>query len=147
MQITAGMVKELRERTGAGMMECKKALGETDGDMDAAIELMRKSGQAKADKKAGRVAAEGIVVTLVSDDAKQGVILEVNCETDFVGKDSNFQDFSQAVAALILDKQPTSVDDLMATVMNGDETVEVARQNLVSKIGENIQVRRFERMQ
>jgi len=79
MQITAGMVKELRERTGAGMMECKKALGETDGDMDAAIELMRKSGQAKADKKAGRVAAEGIVVTLVSDDAKQGVILAVNC--------------------------------------------------------------------
>jgi len=147
MQITAGMVKELRERTGAGMMECKKALGETDGDMDAAIELMRKSGQAKADKKAGRVAAEGIVITLVSDDAKQGVILEVNCETDFVGKDSNFQDFSQAVAALILSQQPASVEALMATVMNGDETVEVARQNLVSKIGENIQVRRFECMQ
>ncbi|MDG1250303.1 MAG: translation elongation factor Ts [Gammaproteobacteria bacterium] len=147
MQITAGMVKELRERTGAGMMECKKALGETDGDMDAAIELMRKSGQAKADKKAGRVAAEGIVITLVSDDAKQGVILEVNCETDFVGKDSNFQDFSQAVAALILKQQPASVEALMATAMNGDETVEVARQNLVSKIGENIQVRRFECMQ
>ena len=90
MQITAAMVKELRERTGAGMMECKKALNESSGDMDAAIELMRKSGQAKADKKASRVAAEGTVVISLSDDAKSGVVLEVNCETDFVGKDENF---------------------------------------------------------
>ncbi|OUV63455.1 MAG: translation elongation factor Ts [Gammaproteobacteria bacterium TMED119] len=143
MQITAAMVKELRERTGAGMMECKKALSESDGDMDAAIELMRKSGQAKADKKASRVAAEGTIVMVISDDKKQGVILEVNCETDFVGKDENFLKFSHAVAKIILEQAPADVDSLMA-IESGGDTLEDTRQVLVSKIGENIQVRRFE---
>jgi len=142
MQITASMVKELRERTGAGMMECKKALTETDGDMDAAIELMRKSGQAKADKKASRVAAEGTVVMMISDDNKHGVILEVNCETDFVGKDDNFLKFSQDVATVALSQSPADVDALMG-MNSGSDTLEDARQALVSKIGENIQVRRF----
>lgn len=142
MQITASMVKELRERTGAGMMECKKALTESDGDMDTAIELMRKSGQAKADKKASRVAAEGTVVMMISDDSKNGVILEVNCETDFVGKDDNFLQFSQDVATVALSQSPADVDALMA-MTSGSDTLENARQALVSKIGENIQVRRF----
>lgn len=143
MQITAGMVKELRERTGAGMMECKKALGESNGDMDVAIELMRKSGQAKADKKASRVAAEGTVVISMSDDGKNGVILEVNCETDFVGKDENFLNFSNEVASVALSRDVSDVEALMNANMPSGESVESARLALVSKIGENIQVRRF----
>ncbi len=149
MQITASMVKELRERTGAGMMECKKALGEAGGDMDLAIENMRKSGAAKADKKAGRVAAEGVVVARASEDGKGVAIVEVNCETDFVAKDENFTGFVSAVVDRVLASQPGSVEDLMAMPMNdGDaKTVEEARQDLVAKIGENIQVRRFENIQ
>lgn len=143
MQITAAMVKELRERTGAGMMECKKALGESGGDMDAAIELMRKSGQAKADKKASRVAAEGTVVISISDDAKSGVILEVNCETDFVGKDENFLNFSNEVANVALTQDVADVAALMNAKLANGETVESTRLALVSKIGENIQLRRF----
>ena len=143
MQITAAMVKELRERTGAGMMECKKALSESSGDMEAAIELMRKSGQAKADKKASRVAAEGTVVISLSDDAKNGVVLEVNCETDFVGKDENFLNFSNEVASTILSQNVENVEALMDAKLASGETVEAARLALVSKIGENIQVRRF----
>lgn len=143
MQITAAMVKELRERTGAGMMECKKALDESGGDMDAAIELMRKSGQAKAGKKASRVAAEGTVVISISDDAKSGVILEVNCETDFVGKDENFLNFSNEVAFAALTQDVFDVDALMNVTLASGETVETTRLALVSKIGENIQVRRF----
>ena len=143
MQITAAMVKELRERTGAGMMECKKALTESGGDMDAAIELMRKSGQAKADKKASRVAAEGTVVISISDDAKSGVILEVNCETDFVGKDENFLNFSNEVASTALTQNLESVDELINATLASGETVESTRLALVSKIGENIQIRRF----
>lgn len=146
MQITASMVKELRERTGAGMMECKKALSESSGDMDAAIELMRKSGQAKADKKASRVAAEGTIVILISDDSKEGVILEVNCETDFVAKDENFLKFSNDVAEVILNESPADVDALMNAALADSETVESTRLALVSKIGENIQVRRFEKV-
>ena len=144
MQITATMVKELRERTGAGMMECKKALTESAGDMDAAIELMRKSGQAKADKKAGRVAAEGTVVALLSDDNKQGVLLEVNCETDFVAKDAQFQQFTNDVANIVLAEEPADVETLMSCSLASGETVENTRLALVSKIGENIQLRRFE---
>ena len=143
MQITAAMVKELRERTGAGMMECKKALGESAGDMDAAIELMRKSGQAKADKKASRVAAEGTVIVSISDDAKSGVILEINCETDFVGKDENFLNFSNEVASAALTQDHADVEALMNATLASGETVESTRLALVSKIGENIQVRRF----
>ncbi len=146
MSITASMVKELRERTGSGMMECKKALTDAAGDMDAAIEQMRKSGQAKADKKARRVAAEGAVIISISDDAKSGVILEVNCETDFVGKDENFLNFSNEVASVALTQDLADVDALMNATLASGETVETTRLALVSKIGENIQVRRFSKV-
>ena len=144
MAVTAAMVKELRERTGAGMMECKKALVETSGDIEAAVEHLRKSGLAQADKKASRVAAEGKIALSVSEDGKQAVMVEVNCETDFVAKDNSFLAFASAVAANALADNPADVDALMNTSIDGD-TVELARQALVSKIGENIQVRRFVR--
>ncbi len=142
MAVTAALVKELRERTGAGMMECKKALVETGGDMDAAIEYLRKSGLAQADKKASRVAAEGKIALAVSEDRGKAVIVEVNCETDFVAKDASFNAFAAAVAQNALDAGPADVEQLMTTRI-GDETVEEARQALIAKIGENIQVRRF----
>ena len=147
MQITASMVKELRERTGAGMMDCKKALQETDGDIDAAIENMRKSGIAKAAKKAGRVAAEGVIV--IKTGAGQTVMVEVNCETDFVAKDENFTRFVDNVAATILGSDVADVESLLALPMAGMEgqTVEEARQQLVVVIGENTSVRRFVRFQ
>lgn len=137
--ITAAMVKELRERTGSGMMECKKALTETGGDIEAAIELMRKNGQAKADKKADRAAAEGVL--LVRNDDKFGVIVEVNCETDFVTKNQDFIDFSNKVADLAFDKKACSVEDLADITIDGVSLEEV-RKNLIVKIGENITVRR-----
>jgi len=142
--ITASLVKELRERTGSGMMECKKALVETDGDIEAAAELMRKSGAAKADKKAGRVAADGAIKVSVSADGKSAVMLEINSETDFVAKDDNFQAFAEAVLAAVAQHKPTSVEDLSATQLSDGQTVEEARQALISKVGENIKVRRFE---
>jgi elongation factor Ts len=145
MAVTAAMVKELRERTGAGMMECKKALVETGGDMDGAIEFLRKSGLAQADKKASRVAAEGKIALAVADDGHEAVMLEVNCETDFVAKDDSFVAFAEAVAQNALAGNPADVDALMQTSIDG-ATVEEARQALVSKIGENIQVRRFVRV-
>ncbi len=144
MAITAAMVKELRERTGAGMMECKKALADTNGDMEAAIDLMRKSGAAKADKKAGRVAAEGRVVVAISDDAKKAAIVEVNSETDFVANDANFVEFANAVAAATLAAQPAGIEDLANLTLASGQTVEESRTALIAKIGENIQVRRFE---
>ncbi|HKK15988.1 MAG TPA: translation elongation factor Ts [Gammaproteobacteria bacterium] len=144
MQITAGLVKELRERTGAGMMDCKKALQEANGDIEAAIEEMRKSGVAKAAKKAGRIAAEGNIIIQKNDDARETVILEVNSETDFAAKDENFVNFAEQVAATILEKHPQDVAALMDTTMPSGQTVEEARQQLVAKIGENISVRRFE---
>jgi len=144
MAITASMVKELRERTGAGMMDCKKVLTETNGDLEAAIDEMRKSGAAKADKKAGRVAADGKVVITVSDDAKEASIVEVNCETDFVAKDESFINFVKAVGARVLADKPADVDALSAMPLESGETVEEARANLVAKIGENMKVRRFE---
>ena len=144
MAVTAAMVKELRERTGAGMMECKKALVEAGGDMDAAVEAMRKSGLAKADKKASRVAAEGKVVQAISADGKNAVMVEVNSETDFVAKDDSFNAFANAVAQNALDNSPADVEALMATGIDGS-SVEEARQALIAKIGENIQVRRFVR--
>jgi elongation factor Ts len=139
MSITAAQVKELRERTGAGMMECKKALVETGGDMDAAIEHLRKSGLAKADKKAGRVAAEGTVVH--ASDGSHAVLVEINCETDFVAKDDNFRNFAEEVATLALGAK--DVDGVNAATMASGETVENSRQQLVAKIGENVQVRRL----
>ena len=147
MQITAAMVKELRERTGSGMMECKKALTEADGDIDAAIENMRKSGLAKADKKAGRVAAEGRIAIKISDDGKTAVIAEVNCETDFVSGGDDFLTFVNEVAAIALENRPESTEALVELAIDGGQTIEEKRKEMVSKIGENIQVRRFELMQ
>lgn len=141
MQITASMVKELRERTGAGMMECKKALTECGGDIDAAAEHMRKTGLAKADKKAGRVAAEGLVAVAI--DGGKGVIVEVNSETDFVSKGDEFKAFSQGVADTALAAAPADVDALLAADMNG-ATVEDARKAMIAKLGENMSVRRFQ---
>lgn len=139
MSITAAQVKELRERTGAGMMECKKALVETDGDLEAAIEQLRKSGLAKADKKSGRVAAEGVVVQ--AGDDSHAVVVEINCETDFVAKDDNFRGFAEELATLAL--QADDVEALSAARMANGQSVEETRQQLVAKLGENIQVRRL----
>lgn len=144
MQISATMVKELRERTGAGMMECKKALTDASGDMEAAIEQMRKSGQAKADKKASRIAAEG--TTAIASDGKHAAIVEVNCETDFVAKDDKFLNFVNQIAELVLKNDLNSVEDLSAASMPSGDTVEQTRLELVTKIGENIKVRRFEKL-
>ena len=140
MAITAAQVKELRERTGAGMMECKKALVSADGDMDAAIEALRKSGLAKADKKAGRVAAEGAII--VEQDGKRAVIMEVNSETDFVGKDDNFLQFAHSAAKAALQHKPADLAALNDLDVGG-QSVEQARQELVNKVGENVQIRRF----
>jgi len=145
MAISASMVKELRERTGAGMMECKKALVETGGDMDGAVELLRKSGQAKADKKSGRVAADGRVV--ITADGKQAAMVEINSETDFVAKDDNFTAFAESVAASVLAGDAADVDGLSAESLADGRTVEAARTELVTKVGENISVRRFARIQ
>ena len=146
MAITAAMVKELRERTGSGMMECKKALQEAEGDIDVAIENMRKSGLAKADKKAGRVAAEGRIAIKISDDGKSAVIVEVNCETDFVSGGDDFMGFVNEVAAVALENKPASVDELLELSIDGSQSVEEKRKAMISKIGENIQVRRYEIM-
>lgn len=147
MAITAALVKELRERTGAGMMECKKALVETAGDIEAAIEAMRKSGQAKAAKKAGRTAADGVVVIAVAPDAKTGVLVEINCETDFVAKDGGFTDFAETVAARALASDVADIEALSAISLeaNGGASIAQARADLVAKIGENIQLRRLVR--
>ena len=146
MAITAALVKELRERTGSGMMECKKALVESNGDIDVAIEAMRKSGLAKADKKSDRVAAEGVIAIETSADGKRAVMLEVNSETDFVAKADDFINFVNQVSQKVLEAQPNDVDELMALALDSGDTLETVRQALVAKIGENIQVRRFELM-
>ncbi len=143
MAVTAALVKELRERTGAGMMECKKALVETDGDVDVAIDNMRKSGQAKAAKKASRVAAEGVIITRISDSEDFGVILEINSETDFVARDVSFLAFANELADLALTNKITDLEPLMASSMASGQSVVEARETLVLKIGENIQVRRL----
>ncbi len=149
MAITASQVKELRERTGSGMMECKKALVETNGDIEAAIENMRKSGQAKAAKKAGRTAADGLIVIATSADGKQAAIVEVNCETDFVAKDDNFTSFANAVAERALAGGAEDVEALLNQPLHeGEETtINAAREALISKIGENMNVRRFTRFE
>ncbi|OIV46609.1 translation elongation factor Ts [Sodalis sp. TME1] len=134
--ITAALVKELRERTGAGMMECKKALVEAQGDIELAIDNMRKSGQAKAAKKAGRVAAEGVILTKIAQDGKYGVIIELNCETDFVAKDGGFKAFGDEVITAALNERIADVEALKAKF-------EEKRTALVAKIGENINIRRL----
>jgi elongation factor Ts len=148
MAITAAQVKELRERTGSGMMECKKALVDAGGDMEAAIEMLRKTGLAKADKKAGRVAAEGLIVVGVSEDGRSATLVEVNCETDFVAKKADFQSFANAIAQRILAGKPADIEALLAMPLHdGEETsIELARKSLIASIGENINVRRFTRL-
>jgi len=141
MSITASMVKELRERTSAGMMECKKALVEANGDLDAAAELLRKSGQAKADKKSSRVAADGRVV--IARDGNKAVIVEVNSETDFAAKDENFIAFTDAVAAAAVASGTSDVTVFAGEKLADGRTVEDARTALIAKIGENIGVRRI----
>ncbi len=144
MSITAAMVKELRERTSAGMMECKKALTETDGDMEAAVEALRKKGAAAADKKSSRIAAEGIIVIKQSEDANAACILEINCETDFVAKDSSFSQFASDVADVVLANQPDNVDSLVSQQLAGGKSVDETRTELIGKIGENVSIRRFQ---
>lgn len=145
MSITAALVKELRERTGAGMMECKKALVETNGDIEKAIEELRKAGIAKAGKKSSRIAAEGNIFVELSDDNKTAVILEVNCETDFVGSADDFTNFSAQVAKRALETGTVDVAALgQLPFTEGGETIEQTREALVAKIGENIQLRRAE---
>ena len=148
MAITASMVKELREMTGAGMMDCKKALNETDGNMDAAVEYLRKNGQAKAEKKAGRIAAEGIVMAEVKDD-KAAAIVEVNSETDFVAKNAEFQEFVKAVVNQALATKAADMDAFMAEAWNEDasKTVKDALTEKISVIGENLSIRRFEKVE
>jgi elongation factor Ts len=143
MQITAAMVKELRELTGAGMMECKKALTEAGGNAEAAVEWMRKNGLAKADKKSGRVAAEGVIAFAAADNGKTTCMVEINSETDFVARGDDFQDFVKRIVELVLQHNPADVDALSKLQFNKENSVEVQRKALVAKIGENIQVRRF----
>jgi len=144
MTITAGMVKELRERTGVGMMECKGALTETGGDMEKAVDLLRAKGMAKADKKAGRTAAEGTIAIVMSTDKKRAAIVEANCETDFVGKSDEFNEFANAAAQAALDSNATDIDSLLAANMADGKTVDERRRELIAKIGENMSIRRFE---
>ncbi len=147
MAITASLVKELRERTGAGMMECKKALVETNGDIDASIELMRKNGMAKADKKAGRIAADGMVCICVDDGQKNAVMIEVNSETDFVVKGDDFIDFTKLLGDVALANQPETVEALLALVdPRTGMTIDSTRKALIAKIGEKISVRRLHSM-
>ncbi|PTT64120.1 translation elongation factor Ts [Stenotrophomonas sp. HMWF003] len=145
MEITASLVKELRERTGAGMMECKKALVENGGNIDASAEWLRKSGLAKADKKADRVAAEGIIVA--AQDGNNAVLVEVNSETDFVAKDSNFLDFTKAVGATALSSGAADIDALKAAKLPTGETIEEARAAVIAKVGEKVDVRRIVRLE
>ena len=144
MKITASMVKDLRTKTGAGMMDCKKALVEAEGDMEKAVDILREKGLSKAAKKASRVAAEGAVVSAISADGKTGTIVEVNCETDFVGGNDAFRALASSIAQQILDTNPPDVEALLATEMNG-KTVKDTVTEAVAKIGENISIRRFVR--
>jgi len=144
MLVTAGMVKNLRQRTNAGMMECKKALVESEGDIEKAVELLRKKGAASAEKKAGRIAAEGKIVQKISADGKHGVLIEVNCETDFVARADSFAAFADQVADCVADRRPGSLDQLLDGTLKTGERVEDARNTLIGRIGENVSVRRFQ---
>ena len=146
--ITAELVKQLREKTGAGMMDCKKVLTETDGDMEKAAELLRERGIAKAAKKSSRIAAEGLVCAYVSDDKKVGAVVEVNAETDFVAKNEEFKTFVAEVAEQVAKKNPSSVEDLLAQkYLDSDKTVQEVLTDKIATIGENMTIRRFERFE
>ena len=140
--VSAAQVKALRDRTGAGMMDCKKALVEAGGDLDAAVEAMRRRGLAAADRKAGRIAAEGLVA--IAGGGARGAMVEVNCETDFVAREEEFQGFAREVARLVLENEPDGVESLGALRLDGGATVDDRRRELVARIGENVSVRRFE---
>ena len=142
--ITAQMVKELRDRTGAGMMECKKALLDSSGDMDKAVDEMRKAGQAKADKKSSRIAAEGVITLSISDDNSIANMVEINCETDFVAKDENFLKFVKTISEVSLENYKGSVDDFNNSKHPSGKTIEEIRLELVSKVGENVKIRRVQ---
>ena len=144
MSISASQVKELREQTGAGMMDCKRALEETSGDMEAAIDFLRKKGAASAERKAGRIASEGIIGQWISDDGSQAVMVEVNCETDFVAKDESFGDFVAQVLQVIAVSRPTDLDALGELPLGVSGSINEARLVLIGQIGENISIRRFE---
>ncbi|WP_418465477.1 translation elongation factor Ts, partial [Dialister succinatiphilus] len=144
MKITASMVKDLRTKTGAGMMDCKKALVEADGDVEKAVDILREKGLSQAAKKASRVAAEGAVVSAISEDGKTGTIVEVNCETDFVGSNDDFKALAHSIAQQIIAVNPADVDALLACDMNGKSVKDTVTE-AVAKIGENISVRRFVR--
>ena len=144
MFVTAGMVKNLRQRTNAGMMECKKALVESEGDIEKAVELLRKKGAASAEKKAGRIAAEGKIVQKISADGKHGVLIEINCETDFVARADSFATFAHQVADYAAARRPESLDQLLDGTLKAGERIEDARNTLIGRIGENVSVRRFQ---
>ena len=143
-EITAQMVKELREMTGAGMMECKKALTEADGDIDAAVDVLRTRGLAVAAKKAGRATNDGLVVAVLTDDASAGALVEINCETDFVSRTDNFVVFAAKIAKAVLENNPADLEALKALIVDG-ETIDALITDAIHTIGENIQVRRFVR--
>lgn len=143
--ISAKVVKELREMTGAGMMECKKALTKTDGDIEKAVEYLREKGLASAAKKAGRVAAEGLVKTYVTEDGKQASIVEVNCETDFVALNEQFAQFAENLAKFVITSSATTVEELLAEKFDGEKTVQETLTNLIATLGENMTVRRFKK--
>ena len=142
-EITADLVKALRERTGAAMMDCKRALVEVGGDIEAAVEAMRKSGQAKADKKADRIAAEGIIAIAQNPEGTAAAMIDLNCETDFVARGDDFKEFAQLVARTALSHEQTNIDALNSIIIDQKETLDEIRRNLISKVGENVQIRRI----
>jgi elongation factor Ts len=144
MAITAALVKELRERTGSGMMDCKKALNETNGDMEAAIDLMRASGAAKAAKKSNRIAAEGLVKVNISPDNKTATILEINSETDFVTKGDAFINFVDTLGALALKTTPANIEEFLTQTLENGDSLEKTRENIIAKVGENVSIRRVQ---
>ena len=143
MSISAQDVKKLRDATGVGMMDCKKALQEADGDFDEAVEILRKKGQKVADKRSEREADEGLVVTEISDDESAGAIAEINCETDFVARNDDFRSFAQRIAELVLEERPEDIDALHALSFDGDKTVEAELVEMTGRIGEKLAIRRF----
>jgi elongation factor Ts len=144
MQITTNLIKDLREKTGAGMMDCKRALQSTGGDMDAAVEFLRKKGAAVAQKRSDRAAKEGMIVTSVSEDGKRGVILEVNSETDFVGRSDDFAQFAQTLGRVLQEHRSGTMEELLAVATDGGKTVSELMNDLLAKVGEKIDIRRFE---
>ena len=143
-EITAKAVQELRKKTGLGMMDCKKALQETDGDLEKAVEHLRKQGMSAVEKRAGRDASDGLIESYIHQGSRLGVLVEVNCETDFVAKDDSFRGFAKAISGVLLRDRPGSVEEVAQLELSSGQTVEAARRELIAKIGENISLRRFE---